>query len=91
MAVFPEAVECSRELLKFLFLHLFDKYSPLPWREGTKGKGTLSSSTYWAILYPYLQKEPKKGKNMGILWLVLFVLVWVALQAYILPKLGIST
>jgi hypothetical protein len=39
MAVFPEAVECSRELLKFLFLHLFDKYSPLPWREGTKGRG----------------------------------------------------
>jgi hypothetical protein len=38
-----------------------------------------------------MEKELAKGKNMGILWLVLFVVVWVALQAYILPKLGIST
>jgi predicted nucleic acid-binding Zn ribbon protein len=38
-----------------------------------------------------MEKESKKGKNMGILWIVLFVVVWVALQAYILPKLGIST
>jgi hypothetical protein len=38
-----------------------------------------------------MEKESNKGKNMGVLWLVLFVVVWVALQAYILPKLGIST
>jgi len=38
-----------------------------------------------------MEKESEKGKNMGILWIVLFVVVWVALQAYILPKLGIST
>jgi hypothetical protein len=38
-----------------------------------------------------MEEELTKGKNMGILWLVLFVVVWVALQAYILPKLGIST
>jgi len=38
-----------------------------------------------------MEKETKKGKSMGILWLVLFVVVWVALQAYILPKFGIST
>jgi hypothetical protein len=39
----------------------------------------------------FMEKESTKGKNMGILWLVLFVVVWVALQAYILPKMGIST
>ena len=38
-----------------------------------------------------MEKDSKKGKNMEILWIVLFVVVWVALQAYILPKLGIST
>jgi hypothetical protein len=38
-----------------------------------------------------VEKESKKGKSMEILWLVLFVVVWVALQAYILPKLGVST
>ena len=38
-----------------------------------------------------MEKESTKGKNMGILWLVLIVVLWVALQAYILPKLGIST
>jgi hypothetical protein len=38
-----------------------------------------------------IEKELEKEKNMGILWLVLFVLVWIVLQAYILPKLGIST
>jgi predicted nucleic acid-binding Zn ribbon protein len=38
-----------------------------------------------------MEKELEKEKNMGILWLVLFVLVWIVLQAYILPKLGIST
>lgn len=38
-----------------------------------------------------MEKNLKKGKNMGILWVVLFVVVWVALQAYILPKLGVST
>jgi hypothetical protein len=38
-----------------------------------------------------MEKESKKGKNMGVLWIVHFVVVWVALQAYILPKLGIST
>jgi hypothetical protein len=38
-----------------------------------------------------MEKKYKKGKTMGILWLVLFVVVWVALQAYILPKLGVST
>jgi len=38
-----------------------------------------------------MEKEATKGKNMGILWLVLIVVLWVALQAYILPKFGIST
>jgi hypothetical protein len=38
-----------------------------------------------------MEAEYGKGKNMGILWIVLFVVVWVALQAYILPKLGVST
>jgi hypothetical protein len=39
----------------------------------------------------FMENELTKGKNMGILWLVLIVVLWVALQAYILPKLGIST
>jgi hypothetical protein len=38
-----------------------------------------------------MEKELTKGKNMGILWLVLIVVLWVALQAYILPKFGVST
>jgi hypothetical protein len=38
-----------------------------------------------------MEKSLAEGKNMGILWLVLIVVVWVALQAFILPKLGIST
>ena len=38
-----------------------------------------------------MEKESRKGKNMGILWLVLIVVLWVALQAYILPKFGVST
>jgi hypothetical protein len=38
-----------------------------------------------------MEKELTKGKNMGVLWLVLIVVLWVALQAYILPKFGVST
>jgi hypothetical protein len=38
-----------------------------------------------------MEKGSKKGKNMELLWVVLFVVLWVALQAYILPKLGVST
>jgi len=29
--------------------------------------------------------------KMGIGWLVLIIVLWVILQAYILPKFGIST
>jgi hypothetical protein len=29
--------------------------------------------------------------KMGIAWLVLIIVLWVLLQAYILPKFGIST
>jgi len=29
--------------------------------------------------------------KMGIGWLVLIIVLWVLLQAYILPKFGIST
>ncbi len=38
-----------------------------------------------------MEKDSAKGKGMGILWLVLIAVLWVALQAYILPKLGVST
>lgn len=39
-----------------------------------------------------LENKTEKGKkNMGVLWLVLILVAWVALQAYILPKMGIST
>jgi hypothetical protein len=33
----------------------------------------------------------KKDSMMSILWVALFVLAWVFLQAYLLPKMGIST
>lgn len=33
----------------------------------------------------------RKDSMMGILWVVLLIVVWFLLQAYILPKLGIST
>ena len=32
-----------------------------------------------------------KDNRMGILWLVLIIVGWIVLQAYILPKFGIST
>jgi len=32
-----------------------------------------------------------KECKMGILWVLLIIVLWIALQAYILPKLGIST
>ncbi len=36
-------------------------------------------------------KPQKKGNDMSI-WIILLVIVgWVLLQAYILPKFGIST
>jgi hypothetical protein len=38
-----------------------------------------------------METKSKKGKNMELLWVVLFVVLWVALQAYILPKFGVST
>jgi hypothetical protein len=33
----------------------------------------------------------KEGKQMSIWWFVLILGIWILLQAYILPKLGIST
>lgn len=36
-------------------------------------------------------ETPKKGKDMSI-WIILgVVVVWLLLQGYILPKMGIST
>jgi hypothetical protein len=32
-----------------------------------------------------------KGHKMSIWWLLFILVIWFALQAYILPKLGIST
>ena len=37
------------------------------------------------------QSQEGKIKEMTILWFLLFIVVWIVLQAYILPKLGIST
>lgn len=33
----------------------------------------------------------KREGSMGIVWLLIFIVVWVALQAVVLPKMGIST
>lgn len=32
-----------------------------------------------------------KEKPVGILWFLLIIVIWFALQAFLLPKLGIST
>ncbi|MFZ7110105.1 MAG: hypothetical protein ACOWYE_00345 [Desulfatiglandales bacterium] len=32
-----------------------------------------------------------KEKPVGILWFLLIIVIWIALQAFLLPKLGIST
>lgn len=40
----------------------------------------------------FSQSPKGKGNNaMGIGWLLLVIVVWIVLQAYILPKFGIST
>jgi len=40
-------------------------------------------------------REPKKrtaeGNKMGFVWIILIFVIWIALQAYILPKMGIRT
>jgi hypothetical protein len=36
-------------------------------------------------------KKDKRGTYMKILWFLLIIAIWFALQIYILPKLGIST
>jgi len=36
-------------------------------------------------------KRDKRGTDMKILLFLLIIAIWFALQAYILPKLGIST
>jgi hypothetical protein len=37
------------------------------------------------------ENQDTKGNKMNIWWLIGIIVIWVALQAYILPKLGIST
>ena len=39
----------------------------------------------------FMEGTQKKGKQMGIWWFIIILGIWVLLQAYILPKLGIST
>jgi len=38
-----------------------------------------------------ISKETKEKGMGGIGWVLLILVVWVALQAYILPRMGIST
>jgi hypothetical protein len=41
--------------------------------------------------FPF-KRGAERGKLMGEIWIFLVIVgVWVALQAYILPKLGVST
>jgi hypothetical protein len=35
--------------------------------------------------------ENKRGRKMDGWWLILIIALWFALQAFILPKMGIST
>jgi hypothetical protein len=37
------------------------------------------------------QKESERSKNMSIWLLILLVVGWIVLQAFVLPKFGIST
>jgi hypothetical protein len=39
----------------------------------------------------FMEGIKKKGKQMSIWWFILILGIWILLQAYILPKLGIST
>lgn len=32
-----------------------------------------------------------RGVEMDVLWLILFVFAWIALQAWVLPRLGVPT
>jgi hypothetical protein len=39
-----------------------------------------------------MARERKKGAIVGdLLWMIAFVGIWLALQLWILPKLGVST
>lgn len=35
--------------------------------------------------------EKKKGSIMAGWWLILIIVLWFVLQAFVLPKLGVST
>jgi hypothetical protein len=35
--------------------------------------------------------EKKRGKKMDGWWLILIIAIWFVLQAFVLPKLGVST
>jgi len=37
------------------------------------------------------EKQKETKKQMSIWWFILIIAIWVLLQAYVLPKLGIST
>jgi hypothetical protein len=39
----------------------------------------------------HFEMEKTRGNSMGILWLIAFIVVWILLQAFVLPKLGVST
>ena len=39
----------------------------------------------------FMEEIQKKGKQMSIWWFIIILGIWILLQAYILPKLGIST
>jgi len=36
-------------------------------------------------------EKKERGKPMGLWFFIIFIGIWVLLQAYILPKFGIST
>jgi hypothetical protein len=38
-----------------------------------------------------MERIQKKGRPMSIWWFIIILGIWILLQAYILPKLGIST
>lgn len=39
----------------------------------------------------FMEGIQKNGKQMSIWWFIIILGLWILLQAYILPKLGIST
>ena len=91
--VSPEVNSHSRAL----WYGEWEGITPFQWDDASgteKGGKTLFGLTDNALSDAAVmcrKKTARKEVGMGILWLALILGLWILLQAYILPKLGIST